>query len=77
MKCARAAGESAVETVSCQDPGNICTVQNHSEERVGQYLLHLGKAFSVDMIHHDNFIVKGSTGPSRAEARERKRITLN
>lgn len=31
-----------------------------------KHWLYLGKAFFVDMIHHDNFIVKRSTSPSGA-----------
>lgn len=34
--------------------------------------LYLRKALFVDMIHHDNFIVEYSTGPSRAEPEEQK-----
>lgn len=34
--------------------------------------LHLGKAFFVHVIHHDNLIVKCSTGPPRAEISKKK-----
>lgn len=37
-----------------------------------KHRLYLRKAFFVDMIHHDNFIVECSTGPSRAEPEEHK-----
>lgn len=39
--------------------------------------LYLGKAFFVDMIHHDNFIVKRSTGPPGAGQGKKKKKSEN
>lgn len=37
-----------------------------AQRRQEKHRLYLREAFFVDVIHHDNFIVKYSTGPSRA-----------
>lgn len=50
--------------------------EREQKKMAEEHRLYLRKAFFVDMIHHDNLIVKCSTGPPRAgwaEAKERSR----